>query len=142
MALETSASKQEGGIQPGCFFLYFVQNWCIFSKAAGAAQQAVLIPLGLLQHPHGWKLTPPTCRQAQAASVFPPFSPLLQSPTFTINAPGIFCLSDKPHQQITDIKDVRQIWKWSFKPQNEWREEITFQLLSPPLAGQAKASIF
>lgn len=64
--------------------------------------------------------------------------PPLQSPTFTVNPPRDYFLPDKPHRQITDIKDAGQIWKWFCKPQNEWREEITFQLPSNPLAGQQK----
>lgn len=83
-------------------------------------------------HPHvgGWRFHPPVLRQA--ASVFPlSFLPSLQTPIFTLKPSGIFSFPDKPHQEITGIKDAGQIWKLSFKPQNEWREEITSQLLPP-----------
>jgi len=145
MTLESSASKQEGGVQPGCLFFLFSSESVHLFKSSWRSPMSCTDPSGFapVSLCQGTETYPPTCTQTQAASVFPSsFSPPPQASTFTVNPPGIHFLPDKPHQQKTDIKDAGQIWKWSFKPQNEWREEVTFQFLSPSLAGQAKASIF
>lgn len=133
------ASRREAFSQD-TFFPYFAQNWCIFSKAASAAQRAVLIPLDLLQHSHagGWTLTPQLAGRCRQLLYFLHPSPPTAVTHLHHKSPRDYFLPDKPHRRITDIKDAGQIWKWFCKPQNEWREEITFQLPSPPLAGQQK----
>lgn len=132
------ASRREAFSQDIFFFFpYFAQNWCIFSKAASAAQRAVLIPLGLLQHSRagGWTLTPQLAGRCRQLLYFLRPSPPTAVTHLHRKSPRDYFLPDKPHRQITDIKDAGQIWKWFCKPQNEWREEITFQLPSPPWLG-------
>lgn len=66
MALESSGSKQEWGIQPGCaFFPDFAQNGCIFSTVSW------IDPSGFAPASPCWRMEIPPPVLRQAASVFP-----------------------------------------------------------------------
>lgn len=125
-ALESSGNKQEWGIQPGCFFfpLTLLRMGSSFQQWGGS------IPLGLpwLSPCCRMEILHPSSKVGSSCMSFV-FLPSPLTPTFTPKPPGIFSFPDKPHQEITGMKDAGQIWKLPFKPQNEQREEITSQLL-------------
>lgn len=131
------ASRREA-LNQDVFSPPFAQNQCIFSKSAHELYQSLWVCSSTAVPGDGGS-SPPTCRQTQAASRFPsPSSPAATVTHLRRKSPRdiIFLFwPNKPHCQITDTKAAGQIWKWSFKPQNEWREEITFQLFSPPQLG-------
>lgn len=131
------AASRNGASSQDAFSPNFAQNGCIFSSVGWIHPSGFAPAIPMLEHGD-----PTPQFRGRPLLNFLCFLPSPQTPTFTLKPPGIFSFPDKPHQEITGIKDAGQIWKLSFKPQNEWREEITSQLL-PPLpasVGQAKPS--
>lgn len=112
MALESSASKQEGGIQPGrFFFLILLRIGASFQKQPVQRDKLYRSRWVCSSIPMPGNGDSPHNLQANAGSFYISFVvlPPPQSPTFAVNPPGIFFFPNKPHRQITDTKDAGQI---------------------------------
>lgn len=87
MALESSGSKQEWGIQPGCFFsLILLRMGASFQQWAGS------IPLGLLQPSPCCRIPPPTLTAGSSCICFV-FLPSPQTLYFHPKTPRDICFS-------------------------------------------------